>query len=224
MDINTKLSYVTDSTTHVINGTYVLSPYFINMSIYLLWILVYAVIDLLFSEFSFYCLFSFALAAIWLSFPIIDGIWLNLGLFLLTNYGMRYVFLKMSAYAPWLGSEYGLKFVKTEEYLETDLEDMEDPAEDIEASSECCGRGCCGSDRITLELRPSYPDAVVETFVESEDAPGLSVEDIVEAAVVTEVLESIIDNSSEEGYQSESTDYTPSNYETSEDSSSDDED
>jgi hypothetical protein len=222
MDINTKLSYVTDSTTNVINGTYVLSPYFVNTSIYLLWVFVYALIDLVFAEFSFYSLFSFALAAIWLTFPIIDGIWLNLGLFLLTNYGMRYVFLKMSAYAPWLATEYALKFIKKEDEEQVSAsEDMEDPVEEIEESSECCR----GSDRITLEHRPSYPASYVETYTEE---PGMSVEDVVEAVivseVVSEVVESIIDNSSEESYQSESTDYSPSSYETSEDSSSDDED
>lgn len=227
MDINTKFSYVTDSTTNVINGTYVLSPYFVNMSVYLILIFVYALIDLVFAEFSFYSLFSFALAAIWLNFPIIDGIWLNLGLFILTNYGMRCVFLKMSAYTPWLASEYALKFIKKEgEELEEPSEGMEEESsEELEEPSECCGHGCCGSDRITLEHRPSYPAAVVETF---EEEPGVSVEDVVEAVivseVVSEVVESIIDNSSEESYQSESTDYSPSSYETSDDSSSDDED
>lgn len=218
MDINTKFSYVADSTTHVINGTYVLSPYFVNMSIYLICIFVYAFIDLVFAEFSFYSLFSFALAAIWLNFPIIDGIWWNLGLFFLTNYVMRYVFLKMSAYAPWLGSEYALKFIKKEDEEQVSAsEDMEDPVEEIEESSECCR----GSDRITLEHRPSYSASYVETYTEE---PGVSVEDIVEAVIVSEVVESIIDNSREESYQSESTDYSPSSYETSEDSSSDDED
>lgn len=114
---------------------------------HLICIFVYAFIDLVFAEFSFYCLFSFALAAIWLSFPIIDGIWWNLGLFLLTNYGMRYVFLKMSAYAPWLVTEYGLKITSKDvsEEPEEESEASEESEEVLEDTGECCGRSCCSS-------------------------------------------------------------------------------